>query len=742
MKFYCDSCNAKYLISDEKVAGKILKIKCKKCQHIMVVRETTEVQAGRGAYSPAEAPKYQSADDVEWFYAVAGQTYGPHNLAELRTKFATGQLGDEAYVWNHTMPGWIPATDAPEFTQLFQRGVVRKPSKPTMTLSVMDVQSVAKHRLGHTDSGSDLAISETRPESSTSNILKRASNAHSRAVGTPILSRPGARGPAGVPQRKPQEGQGSAQARSLEKLRIAKEAMTEKYGESTRQQSVGILRDRLKEIRKQSAAKNDPKAPDQGPSSGSLRDRVEALKAHAGRDDPSTVQADIPREILASAVPEREEVDDTAQMSIDELAGGSADSVSIDDTRQVDLKGSAELIARSVDPDPTKQYKVSDAMGTGPDAQPSQPQVPTPAPEIVAPAPEISAEAPQKEDPAAIVDQHRVLPGLDDIEKKASTVDPLPKIDRAPKIVLGAGSGELPALSAPSIPMISEGSGAMSRSLLIQLDTIKRQNRGVRMIAFVGFVGILLLGGVGVVVAYLFLDGDRFADLKEADRAAQAKLEAEPSGKTDFNDLKGYKPDEFAGLIELPESTEPEPELTFDEDTWPLVTEKKKRPATNKSAKTTAPAIKTGPALKGTLAKVEEPPAAPKDKSPMSVYESLASNRPKYKVEKAQRNPVDNAAPSLPDTLKREDLVRGFRNVRRSADQCLERHIKRQGRLPKGKVKVVVTINGNGRVSGLNMDREVSNTLFDSCMRAHKSRWRFPEFSGKPLLVSRVFVLQ
>ena len=43
MKFYCDSCNAKYLISDEKVAGKILKIKCKKCQHIMVVREPTQL---------------------------------------------------------------------------------------------------------------------------------------------------------------------------------------------------------------------------------------------------------------------------------------------------------------------------------------------------------------------------------------------------------------------------------------------------------------------------------------------------------------------------------------------------------------------------------------------------------------------------------------------------------------------------------------------------------------------------
>src|SRR5690606_25088719 len=31
MKFYCDSCNAKYLIGDEKVSGKVLRIRCKKC---------------------------------------------------------------------------------------------------------------------------------------------------------------------------------------------------------------------------------------------------------------------------------------------------------------------------------------------------------------------------------------------------------------------------------------------------------------------------------------------------------------------------------------------------------------------------------------------------------------------------------------------------------------------------------------------------------------------------------------
>ena len=38
MKIICDSCGTKYSISDDKVRGKVFKIRCKKCSHIIVVR--------------------------------------------------------------------------------------------------------------------------------------------------------------------------------------------------------------------------------------------------------------------------------------------------------------------------------------------------------------------------------------------------------------------------------------------------------------------------------------------------------------------------------------------------------------------------------------------------------------------------------------------------------------------------------------------------------------------------------
>ena len=57
MKIVCDACAAKYSIADEKVAGKVFKIRCKKCSNIIVVRGASE-DAGAEAETtdPVEQP--------------------------------------------------------------------------------------------------------------------------------------------------------------------------------------------------------------------------------------------------------------------------------------------------------------------------------------------------------------------------------------------------------------------------------------------------------------------------------------------------------------------------------------------------------------------------------------------------------------------------------------------------------------------------------------------------------------
>ena len=41
MKIVCDSCSAKYSIADEKVAGKVFKIRCKKCSNVICLLYTS-----------------------------------------------------------------------------------------------------------------------------------------------------------------------------------------------------------------------------------------------------------------------------------------------------------------------------------------------------------------------------------------------------------------------------------------------------------------------------------------------------------------------------------------------------------------------------------------------------------------------------------------------------------------------------------------------------------------------------
>ena len=64
MKIVCDNCATKYSIADEKVRGKVFKIRCKKCSHIIVVRGGADgnVEASRDA-APAAGAGFPGEDD-------------------------------------------------------------------------------------------------------------------------------------------------------------------------------------------------------------------------------------------------------------------------------------------------------------------------------------------------------------------------------------------------------------------------------------------------------------------------------------------------------------------------------------------------------------------------------------------------------------------------------------------------------------------------------------------------------
>ena len=106
MKIVCDSCGAKYSIADEKVAGKVFKIRCKKCSAVIVVKGDQQQAAAADVASGGE-----DAGDAIWHVVVAGEQQGPFAPRQIGELLAEGKVDWEAYVWREGMDNWQPAKD-------------------------------------------------------------------------------------------------------------------------------------------------------------------------------------------------------------------------------------------------------------------------------------------------------------------------------------------------------------------------------------------------------------------------------------------------------------------------------------------------------------------------------------------------------------------------------------------------------------------------------------------------------
>jgi predicted Zn finger-like uncharacterized protein len=129
MKIVCDSCGAKYSIADEKVAGKIFKIRCKKCSSVLEVRGD---QTGAHPFGEANAPQDQGGE-ATWYIVVDGGQKGPLGPIELSQLFAKGSVGLDSYVWKEGFDDWKVAGDVPDLAQVFGGAAAQAKSAPGAT---------------------------------------------------------------------------------------------------------------------------------------------------------------------------------------------------------------------------------------------------------------------------------------------------------------------------------------------------------------------------------------------------------------------------------------------------------------------------------------------------------------------------------------------------------------------------------------------------------------------------------
>src|SRR5512141_2639188 len=74
MKFTCDRCDAQYMISDEKVGPNGVKVRCKKCSHVILVRRAVENGAA-AAEKPVVTPAPAPGGSGEGLEAELGQAF-------------------------------------------------------------------------------------------------------------------------------------------------------------------------------------------------------------------------------------------------------------------------------------------------------------------------------------------------------------------------------------------------------------------------------------------------------------------------------------------------------------------------------------------------------------------------------------------------------------------------------------------------------------------------------------------
>jgi len=113
MKIVCDSCQAKYSIADEKVQGKAFKIRCKKCNHIIVVRS-----GGAPAADAVAEPKPAPAEaQGTWYIVVEGEQVGPLAEPDIAARLGRGEITGETLVWKEGLADWMQLSAVPELAQ-------------------------------------------------------------------------------------------------------------------------------------------------------------------------------------------------------------------------------------------------------------------------------------------------------------------------------------------------------------------------------------------------------------------------------------------------------------------------------------------------------------------------------------------------------------------------------------------------------------------------------------------------
>jgi predicted Zn finger-like uncharacterized protein len=120
MKVSCQACGAKYTISDDKVRGRKVKIRCKSCGTPIVVDGANPPEVppeAPAAAAPAVAPApavEASGADASWSVNLSETDQRTMTTAEIVAGWQDGTVTHDAFVWKDGMGDWVAIGECAE----------------------------------------------------------------------------------------------------------------------------------------------------------------------------------------------------------------------------------------------------------------------------------------------------------------------------------------------------------------------------------------------------------------------------------------------------------------------------------------------------------------------------------------------------------------------------------------------------------------------------------------------------
>jgi predicted Zn finger-like uncharacterized protein len=136
MKVVCDACHAKYQVPDERVAGRKLKIRCRKCNAAIIVQG--DAAADNIALAPVSEPPSAFVDgdnepthavgEAEWHVSLDGEQHGPYPTSQMASMLRGSQLDWDVYVWRESYGDWKAASDSETLVRAVAAAVEEEPT--------------------------------------------------------------------------------------------------------------------------------------------------------------------------------------------------------------------------------------------------------------------------------------------------------------------------------------------------------------------------------------------------------------------------------------------------------------------------------------------------------------------------------------------------------------------------------------------------------------------------------------